>query len=72
MQPVKLQLDRLRRLSLPEASTVAELIEEHTAILDALEAADARGGGDLLSQHARRVLAYGPALQSVHPELFIP
>jgi DNA-binding GntR family transcriptional regulator len=70
MQPVKLQLDRLRRLSLPEASTVTDLIEEHTAILDALEAGDARGGGTVLSRHARRVLDYGPALQSAHPELF--
>lgn len=72
MQPVKLQLDRLRQLSLPEASTVAELIEEHTSILDALEAGDARGGGNLLSHHTRRVLDYGPALQREHPELFTP
>jgi DNA-binding GntR family transcriptional regulator len=59
-------------LSLPEASTVAELIEEHAAILDALEAGDAPGGRGLLSWHARRVLDYGAALQSAHPEMFTP
>jgi DNA-binding GntR family transcriptional regulator len=70
MQPVKFQLDRLRRLSLPEASTVAALIEEHTSVLNALEAGEARAGGRLLGRHTRRVLDYGPALQRAHPELF--
>lgn len=70
LESVKVQLDRLRRLSLPEASTVAELIGEHRAILDALEKADVRLGKSAVSQHARRVLRYGPALRTQHPELF--
>lgn len=70
LQPVKLQLDRLRRLSLPEPSTVAELIDEHQAILSALEMADIRRGKSAVSKHARRVLRYGPALMHEHPDLF--
>ncbi|BBH17550.1 GntR family transcriptional regulator [Nocardioides baekrokdamisoli] len=70
LQPVKLQLDRLRRLSLPEPSTVAELIDEHRAILAALETADIRRGKAAVSKHARRVLRYGPELRREHPDLF--
>ncbi|WP_436499793.1 GntR family transcriptional regulator [Actinokineospora sp. HUAS TT18] len=70
MQSVKVQLDRLRRLSLPEADTVAELIAEHTMIVDALEARDIPSGVEALRGHARRVLDYGPTLRGIHPEVF--
>lgn len=70
LQSVKLQLDRLRRLSLPEPSTVVELIGEHRAIVTALEEADVRRGKREVSKHARRVLRYGPALRNEHPDLF--
>jgi GntR family transcriptional regulator, rspAB operon transcriptional repressor len=70
MQPMKMQLDRLRRLSLPDPSTVADLIAEHIAIVDALEAGDARAGKRGVSKHARRVLVYSPAMLSRHPGYF--
>jgi len=70
MQPMKLQLDRLRRLSLPDRATVDALITEHTAIVDALEAGDVDGGSAEIRRHARRVQAYGPKLREQHPELF--
>ncbi|HVK21887.1 MAG TPA: GntR family transcriptional regulator [Actinokineospora sp.] len=72
MQSVKVQLDRLRRLSLPEADTVAELITEHTTIVDALESGDTSTGVDWLRRHTRRVLEYGPELRGSHPEVFAP
>lgn len=70
VQRIKLQLDRLRRLSLPEASTVRGLIDEHRAIVDALEAGDTTTGRGYISLHARRVLEFGPALQAKHPDYF--
>lgn len=70
MQPVKFQLDRLRRLSLPEPSTMADLIAEHIGIVDALEACDARAGKRVVSRHARRVLVYGAALRRQFPGYF--
>lgn len=70
IQSMKLQLDRLRRLSLPDASAIAELTAEHAAIAGALAAGDVRGGRALVSKHARRVLDYGPQLLRTHPELF--
>lgn len=69
IQPVKLQLDRLRR-SLPDSHTIAELIDEHRAIADALDAGDVRGGRALVRAHSRRVLKHGPSLRNEHPDLF--
>ena len=37
VQRMKVQLDRLRRLSLPEPATLNELLAEHRLIVDALE-----------------------------------
>lgn len=70
IQPMKLQLDRLRRLSLPDPATVRALIDEHTAIVDALEAGDAVTGHRHISRHVRRVREYGPALRAQHPGYF--
>ncbi|MET7303747.1 GntR family transcriptional regulator [Embleya sp. NPDC005575] len=70
MQPMKMHLDRLRRLSLPDPDTVLGLIDEHTAIVDALEAGDVLGGRAHIRRHARRVLDNGPALQAQYPSYF--
>ncbi|WP_217428137.1 GntR family transcriptional regulator [Microlunatus speluncae] len=66
----KLHLDRIRRLSLPGPGTIAELIGEHRAIIDAIEAGDGRSGAALLRRHARRALRYAPDLRAAHPDLF--
>ncbi|MFI1092562.1 GntR family transcriptional regulator [Streptomyces sp. NPDC020917] len=70
MQPLKMHLDRMRWLSLPEQSTVRSLIAEHTAIVDALEAGDVEGGRTHLRSHARRALEKAPSLQARYPEYF--
>ncbi|MBN9609909.1 MAG: GntR family transcriptional regulator [Actinobacteria bacterium] len=70
MQPMKLQLDRLRRLSLPEPSVLRELIDEHAAVVDAIEAGDVRRGRRCLAKHIDRVHRYGPDLRDKHPGYF--
>jgi DNA-binding GntR family transcriptional regulator len=70
VQRAKLQLDRLRRLSLPEKSTVRFLINEHKKIVDAIERADLASGREHISTHARRVLAHAPILVQKHPDYF--
>ncbi|WP_335972450.1 GntR family transcriptional regulator [Streptomyces sp. CA2R106] len=70
MQPMKVQLDRLRRLAQPETSNVRELIEEHTAVIDALEAGDAAGGQEVLRAHIGRGHRYAPALREQYPDYF--
>jgi GntR family transcriptional regulator, rspAB operon transcriptional repressor len=70
MQPMKTHLDRLRRLSLPDPSTVRSLIDEHTAIVDALEACDAEAGRVHIRRHARRVMENSAVLRAEHPDYF--
>ena len=70
MQPVKMQLERVRRLSLPDPRTVGQLLEEHTAIVDAVERGDARRARALVGKHARRVSADAPGIRAAHPEYF--
>lgn len=70
VQRMKLQLDRLRRLSLPEPSTVQAVIGEHRAIVDALESRDVAAGRALITRHARRVIEQGPAIRAKYPSYF--
>jgi DNA-binding GntR family transcriptional regulator len=70
VQRTKLQLDRLRRLSLPEPSPIRELIDEHRLIVDALERGDTIAGRDHISTHARRVLRYQDPLRHAYPNYF--
>lgn len=71
VQRAKLQLDRLRRLSLPEPTTLKQLVGDHTRIVDALEHGEVAEGRDHISIHARRVLEHAPALRRKHPDYFI-
>lgn len=70
MQPMKVHLDRLRRLSLPDPATVRGLIAEHTAIVEALESGDVGGGQTVIRGHAHRVLDNAPRLRAAHPDYF--
>jgi DNA-binding GntR family transcriptional regulator len=66
----KLQLDRLRRLVLPEVLTTRSLIDEHSRIVDLLEAGDVEGGRELIHVHSRHVLLQAPAIRAAHPHFF--
>ena len=70
MQPMKMQLDRIRRLSLPDPTTVRALIAEHTEIVDAIEQGDAERARALVGRHARRVSDTAPAMRAKFPEYF--
>ena len=71
VQRSKFQLDRLRRLSLPDTETVDDLIDEHALIVDALEVGDSAGGQAHIRRHARRVLEFGPRLRAQYPDYFV-
>ena len=70
VQRMKVQLDRLRRLSLPEPATLKELIAEHKLIVDALEQGLVDEGRGHIRSHARRVLLHAPTLRQKHPQYF--
>lgn len=66
----KAHLDRARRLSLIDARPVSTLIEQHTAIVDALEANNSVGADDSLRLHLRGVFDDVKRIQAATPELF--
>jgi GntR family transcriptional regulator, rspAB operon transcriptional repressor len=70
VQRSKIQLDRLRRLYLPEVLESESLIEEHTALVDALEAGDVEEGRKIIEAHASHVLERAPELMAAYPEYF--
>jgi DNA-binding GntR family transcriptional regulator len=70
VQQVKTQLDRYRRLTLPEERRMERVVEEHTAIVDAIEARDPDGAGRAMDHHLdglRRSLA---SIRNHNPDYF--
>lgn len=66
----KLQLDRLRRLSLPRSIRNAEICQEHRLIAESMRARDESTGITVLERHATRILDDIPALRKEHPDFF--
>jgi DNA-binding GntR family transcriptional regulator len=66
----KVQLDRLRRLSLPEAVDTQSLVDEHARIVDLLEAGETEVGSQVVNRHAHRAIDLIPVLRERHPAYF--
>ena len=70
-ESIKAQMNRVRFLSFDFATPIAELVTEHAALVDAIEAGD----GDLAvartENHLRRILASLPLIAARYPEHFI-
>ncbi|MEA2445181.1 MAG: GntR family transcriptional regulator, rspAB operon transcriptional repressor [Thermoleophilales bacterium] len=64
------QLDRVRRLSLPEPGYVGEMVAEHREIVAAVADGDVDGAETKLRHHLQMVLSTVPALRASHPEYF--
>jgi DNA-binding GntR family transcriptional regulator len=67
---VKVHVDRYRRLTLPQMGRIAQVITEHKAVLDAIEAHDPPGARAAMEFHLERLLADISATQSINPEFF--
>jgi DNA-binding GntR family transcriptional regulator len=63
-------LNRVRRLSLAEPRYIAEMIEEHKAVVDAVAQRDPDAAEDALRHHLRMVLSDLPTIRHDHPEYF--
>jgi len=66
----KLQLDRVRRLILPESIRNRRLIDEHAQIVDHLEKGDADRGCEAVTEHAMQVLSLVPRVRDEFPDFF--
>jgi DNA-binding GntR family transcriptional regulator len=64
------QLDRVRRLSLPEPGYLGEMVAEHRAVVAAVAAGDADMAEEALRHHLRMVISPLPQLRAAHPEYF--
>ncbi|MBT2555999.1 GntR family transcriptional regulator [Arthrobacter sp. ISL-5] len=66
----KAHLDRARRLSLIDTRPVSTLVEQHTAIVDALEAKNVAEADSSLRLHLRGVFDDVKRIQASSPDLF--
>ena len=67
---VKVHVDRFRRLTLPQAGRMTQVIAEHAVILSAIEAHDAAGAAIAMGKHLERLLRDIAAIQNINPEFF--
>lgn len=70
VEAARFQTDRVRQLSLPDASPMPLLIGQHEAIVDRLEAHDAVGAAEAMRRHLREILRALPHIAGAHPEFF--
>ncbi len=65
-------VNRARQLILPLPGRVAETLEEHKAILAALEARDPEAARQAMRAHLGQLITFLEPLERKHPELFAP
>jgi GntR family transcriptional regulator, rspAB operon transcriptional repressor len=63
-------LNRVRRLSLAQPSYIAEMIDEHKQVVDAVGRNDCDAAETALRHHLRMVLSDLPNIRHDHPEYF--
>lgn len=67
LRPMKVQLDRVRRLSVPDSDALKEIYAEHSAIADAVEAGEVDTLRRIATHHVRRALGYIDTLTAEQP-----
>jgi DNA-binding GntR family transcriptional regulator len=64
------QIDRLRRLHLPIAGKMAQILDDHGAIVRAIEAGRPAEAEEALRSHLSRSLAFSSEMRLSHPDYF--
>ncbi|WP_102867066.1 GntR family transcriptional regulator [Pseudovibrio exalbescens] len=67
---MKAQMDRVRYLSLGDATPIPKLIEQHKAIVRAIEAGNAQAAQGQMEIHLQEILKSLPAIEEGNPTLF--
>ncbi len=70
VETARFQTDRVRLLSLPDASPLRLLIEQHEAIAARLEEGDGDGAADAMRRHLREILRALSRIAAEHPDFF--
>ena len=66
----KLHMDRFRHLMLASVETLPVIVDQHSAIVDAIETGDAGPAQTAMKKHLRRIFAFLDAARAAHPEFF--
>ncbi|MFE6451517.1 GntR family transcriptional regulator [Nocardiopsis dassonvillei] len=66
----KAHLDRARRLSLIDTRPIGELVDQHTLVVDAIEAGDTGTAVEALRSHLRAVFEDVGRIRAASPEFF--
>lgn len=69
IEGVKLQMDRVRHLTLHQFP-MDDLVQQHTAIVDAIETSDIVAAESAMRTHLREILKTLPAVAASKPEFF--
>ena len=64
-------IDRIRRLNLPVAGKIQQILRDHAQIVKAIAAGDAKEAEFRVRDHLSRSLAYSTALRERHPDFFV-
>jgi DNA-binding GntR family transcriptional regulator len=70
VESARIQTDRVRYLSLPDASPMPLLISQHEQVVERLEARDADGAEAAMRRHLREILVALQRIATAHPDLF--
>jgi GntR family transcriptional regulator, rspAB operon transcriptional repressor len=70
VESARVQTDRVRFLSLSDASPMPRLIRQHEAIVERLAANDPDGTQAAMRRHLREILVALPQIAAAHPDLF--
>ncbi|MBX3574511.1 MAG: GntR family transcriptional regulator [Mesorhizobium sp.] len=70
VEAARVQTDRVRFLSLPNASPMPLLIRQHETIVDRLAANDPEGTEAAMRRHLREILVALPQIAASNPDLF--
>lgn len=71
VQQVKLQVDRFRQLTLPEEGRMAMVVEEHAAVVTAIEQGDEATAVEKMEVHLSGLQVHFAWGVKAHPEYFI-
>ena len=71
IQQVKIQVDRYRRLTLPVPGRMARVLQEHTAIVKAIEARDPARAAAAMAAHLDGLSASIADVRDLNPEYFV-
>ena len=72
IEGVKGHMDRVRYLSLPNATPLERLLAQHRAIADGVLSGNADAAAGAMRAHLREIITSLPILADQHPDLFSP